>query len=69
MADASQPVLDIVDRVDLGFEALPLAGHIVPESVITATLAVAQHGEPAVLLCPGHTKCLSADRTPTGTSG
>jgi hypothetical protein len=29
--------LDIVDRVDLGFEAPPHGAHVVPESVITAT--------------------------------
>jgi hypothetical protein len=43
MGVASQPVLDIVDRVDLGFETLPLGAHVVPGSVITATPAVAQH--------------------------
>jgi hypothetical protein len=49
MGVASQPGLDIVDRVDLGFETLPLGAHVVPESVITATPAVVQHSEPAVL--------------------
>jgi hypothetical protein len=49
---ASQPVLDIVDRVDLGFETLPLGAHVVPESGITATPEVAQHSEPAVLSVP-----------------
>lgn len=49
---ASQPVRDIVDRVDLGFETLPLGAHVVPESDITATPAVAHHSEPAVLSAP-----------------
>jgi hypothetical protein len=49
---ASQPMLDSVDRFDLGFETLPLGAHVVAESDITATPAVAQHSEPAVLSVP-----------------
>ena len=49
---ASQPALDIVDRFDLGVETLPLGAHVVAESNITATPAVAQHREPAVLSVP-----------------
>jgi hypothetical protein len=52
MGVASQPVLDIVDRFDLGFETLPLGAQVVAESDITATPAVAQHSEPAVLSVP-----------------
>jgi hypothetical protein len=52
MGVATQPVLSIVDRVDLGFETLPLGAHVVAESDITATPAVAQHREPAVLSVP-----------------
>ena len=52
MGVASQPALDIVDRVDLDFETPPLGAHVVPESVITATPAMAQHSEPAVLFVP-----------------
>jgi hypothetical protein len=49
---ASQPVLSVVDRVDLGFETLPLGAHAVAESDITATPAAAQHSEAAVLFVP-----------------
>jgi hypothetical protein len=47
-----QPVLDLVDRLDCGFDTLPLGAHVVPASVITAALAVAQRSEPAVLFVP-----------------
>jgi hypothetical protein len=52
MGVASQSVLDIVDRVDRGFETLPLGVHVGPEPDIPATPAVAQHSDPAVLSGP-----------------
>jgi diguanylate cyclase (GGDEF)-like protein len=49
---ALQPVIDLIDRVDLGYEALPRPLDLAPRSVITAALSLAQHTGPAVLLIP-----------------
>ncbi|HEY8674112.1 MAG TPA: diguanylate cyclase [Candidatus Dormibacteraeota bacterium] len=57
---ALQPVIDLIDRVDLGYEALPRPGAVAPEAVIAAALALAQHTGPAVLLVPLPRGLLSA---------
>jgi diguanylate cyclase (GGDEF)-like protein len=57
---ALQPVIDLIDRVDLGYEALPRPADVAPRSVITAALALAQHTGPAVLLVPLHRDVLAA---------
>jgi diguanylate cyclase (GGDEF)-like protein len=49
---ALQPVIDLIDRVDLGYEALPRPAGMAPYSVITGALSLAQHTGPAVLLVP-----------------
>jgi diguanylate cyclase (GGDEF)-like protein len=56
------PVLDIIDRVDLGYEALPRPSRGAPTPVIEAALALAQHTGPAVLLVPLSRELLSATR-------
>jgi hypothetical protein len=45
---ALQPVIDLIDRVDLGYEALPRPAGVAPRSVIAAALTLAQHTGPAV---------------------
>ena len=57
---ALQPVIDLIDRVDLGYEALPRPADIAPRSVIAAALTLAQHTGPAVLLVPLHREVLTA---------
>ena len=57
---ALQPVIDLIDRVDLGYEALPRPAAVAPEAVIAAALALAQHTGPAVLLVPLPRGLLSA---------
>jgi diguanylate cyclase (GGDEF)-like protein len=47
---ALQPVIDLIDRVDLGYEALPRPSGLAPRPAIAAALALAQHTGPAVLL-------------------
>jgi diguanylate cyclase (GGDEF)-like protein len=58
---ALQPVIDLIDRVDLGYEALPRPADVAPRSVIAAALTLAQHTGPAVLLVPLHRDILVAD--------
>jgi diguanylate cyclase (GGDEF)-like protein len=58
---ALQPVIDLIDRVDLGYEALPRPLDGAPRAVITAALTLAQHTGPAVLLVPLHRDVLAAD--------
>jgi diguanylate cyclase (GGDEF)-like protein len=57
---ALQPVIDLVDRVDLGYEALPRPAGVATEAMILAALELAQHTGPAVLLVPLPRKVLSA---------
>jgi diguanylate cyclase (GGDEF)-like protein len=57
---ALQPVIDLVDRVDLGYEALPRPAGVAPGAVIASALAFAQHTGPAVLLVPLPREVLSA---------
>src|ERR1035441_3697382 len=57
---ALQPVIDLIDRVDLGYEALPRPRDVAPCAVITAALSVAQHTGPAVLLLPLASDVLAA---------
>jgi diguanylate cyclase (GGDEF)-like protein len=54
-------VIDLIDRVDLGYEAQPRPAEASPRAVITAALALAQHTGPAVLLVPLHRDVLTAD--------
>src|SRR6202030_625921 len=49
---ALQPVIDLIDRVDLGYEALPRPADVAPGAMIASALALAQHTGPAVLLVP-----------------
>jgi len=50
---ALQPVIDIIDHVDLGYEALPRPAEVgADEAIVTAALALAQHTGPALLLVP-----------------
>jgi diguanylate cyclase (GGDEF)-like protein len=58
---ALQPVIDLIDRVDLGYEALPRPADCPPRSAIAASLAVAQHTGPAVLLVPLHREVLASN--------
>ncbi len=57
---ALQPVIDLIDRVDLGYEALPRPADMAPRSLIAAALTLAQHTGPAVLLVPLHREVLAA---------
>jgi diguanylate cyclase (GGDEF)-like protein len=57
---ALQPVIDLIDRVDLGYEALPRPAGLESSSTIEAALALAQHTGPAVLLIPLHRDVLAA---------
>lgn len=57
---ALQPVIDLIDRVDLGYEALPRPADVPPRAVVTAALTLAQHTGPAVLLVPLHRDLLAA---------
>jgi diguanylate cyclase (GGDEF)-like protein len=57
---ALQPVIDLIDRVDLGYEALPRPSNAPPEAVIRDALGLAQHTGPAVLLVPLARAVLSA---------
>jgi diguanylate cyclase (GGDEF)-like protein len=58
---ALQPVIDLIDRVDLGYEALPRPLESAPGAVIAAALTLAQHTGPAVLLIPLHRDVIAAD--------
>ena len=49
---ALQPVIDLVDGVDLGYEALPRPAGAAAEEIVVASLSLAQHTGPAVLLVP-----------------
>jgi diguanylate cyclase (GGDEF)-like protein len=57
---ALQPVIDLIDRVDLGYEALPRPADVAPRTLISAALTLAQHTGPAVLLVPLHRDLLAA---------
>jgi diguanylate cyclase (GGDEF)-like protein len=57
---ALQPVIDLIDRVDLGYEALPRPAGVATDAAITAALELAQHTGPAVLLVPLPRRVLSA---------
>ena len=58
---ALQPVIDLIDRVDLGYEALPRPLGSTPDAVIAAALKLAQHTGPAVLLIPLHRDVITAE--------
>ncbi len=58
---ALQPVIDLIDRVDLGYEALPRPADVAPRTLISSALALAQHTGPAVLLVSLHRDLLAAD--------
>jgi diguanylate cyclase (GGDEF)-like protein len=58
---ALQPVIDLIDRVDLGYEALPRPPDVTPDALIAAALTFAQHTGPAVLLVPLHRDLLTSD--------
>ncbi|HVC05186.1 MAG TPA: diguanylate cyclase [Candidatus Acidoferrales bacterium] len=49
---ALQPVIDLIDGVDLGYEALPRPAGAAAGDVVSASLALAQHTGPAVMLVP-----------------
>ncbi len=57
---ALQPVIDLIDGVDLGYEALPRPEGVAPDTVIVSAFALAQHTGPAVLLVPLPREVLSA---------
>jgi diguanylate cyclase (GGDEF)-like protein len=57
---ALQPVIDLIDRVDLGYEALPRPAGVAPGAMIASALALAQHTGPAVLLVPLPREVLAA---------
>jgi diguanylate cyclase (GGDEF)-like protein len=57
---ALQPVIDLIDRVDLGYEALPRPAALPSPSLITSALGFAQHTGPAVLLVPLHRDVLAS---------
>jgi diguanylate cyclase (GGDEF)-like protein len=57
---ALQPVIDLIDRVDLGYEALPRPAGIASDAAIVAALELAQHTGPAVLLVPLPRRVLAA---------
>jgi diguanylate cyclase (GGDEF)-like protein len=57
---ALQPVIDLIDRVDLGYEALPRPAGTASDAAIVAALDLAQHTGPAVLLVPLPRRVLSA---------
>jgi diguanylate cyclase (GGDEF)-like protein len=57
---ALQPVIDLIDRVDLGYEALPRPAGVASDAAIAAALELAQHTGPAVLLVPLPRRVLSA---------
>ena len=57
---ALQPVIALIARVDLGYEALPRPADVAPRTVIAAALTLAQHTGPAVLLVPLHRDLLTA---------
>src|SRR3984893_13507389 len=58
---ALQPVIDLIDRVDLGYEALPRPLDSAPGAVITAALLLAQHTGPAILTIPLHRDVIAAE--------
>jgi diguanylate cyclase (GGDEF)-like protein len=58
---ALQPVIDLIDRVDLGYEALPRPSGLAPRAAITAALTLAQHTGPAVLLISLSREVLAAE--------
>jgi diguanylate cyclase (GGDEF)-like protein len=57
---ALQPVIDLIDGVDLGYEALPRPDGVASGEVIASAIALAQHTGPAVLLVPLARDVLSA---------
>lgn len=57
---ALQPVIDLIDRVDLGYEALPRPHDLEARQAIAAALTLAQHTGPAVLLVPLSREVLAA---------
>ena len=57
---ALQPVIDLIDRVDLGYEALPRPADVSPRTLISTALTLAQHTGPAVLLVPLHRDLIAA---------
>lgn len=57
---ALQPVIDLIDRVDLGYEALPRPANAAPRTLVADALRLAQHTGPAVLIVPLHRELLSA---------
>ncbi len=58
---ALQPVIDLIDRVDLGYEALPRPANVSPRTLIAEALRLAQHTGPAVLIVPLHRDLLSSE--------
>src|ERR1700722_17794763 len=57
---ALQPVIDLVDGVDLGYEALPRPSGAATDEGGIGSLALAQHTGPAVLLVPLSSEVLAA---------
>jgi diguanylate cyclase (GGDEF)-like protein len=57
---ALQPVIDLIDGVDLGYEALPRPDGVASVEVIASAIALAQHTGPAVLLVPLAREVLAA---------
>ena len=49
---ALQPIVDLIDRVILGYEAQPRPADATPQQVIEGALALAQHSAPAVVFIP-----------------
>ena len=58
---ALQPVIDLIDRVDLGYEALPRPLDSAPGAVVAAALMLAQHTGPAILMIPLHRDVIVAE--------
>jgi diguanylate cyclase (GGDEF)-like protein len=65
---ALQPVIDLIDGVDLGYEALPRPANVGADELVVAALALAQHTGPAVLLVPLSNELLAADEFTVGSA-
>jgi len=55
-----EPIVDLIDHVILGYEALPRPADATAQQVIDGALALAQHTAPAVVLVPVPWELLSA---------
>jgi diguanylate cyclase (GGDEF)-like protein len=56
---ALQPIVDLIDRVVLGYEALPRPPNATPQQIIDGALALAQLAAPAVIFVPVPQELLS----------